>query len=225
MKRIILNVNGVDRNIVTDTTKSLADVLREHLLMTGCKVCCDNGQCGACTVLIDGAPIKACMNPVTKYTGGEKIVTIEGIGTPDNLHPLQVAWMAHGGAQCGVCTPGFIMSAKALLDKNTKPTREEVRTWFNRNRNACRCTGYKPLVDSVMDAAAVLRGERKKEDLLDKPASNGSILGSKYHRPSALAKVTGTWDFGADVTLHMPPDTLHLALVQSTVSHGNIKSI
>jgi aldehyde oxidoreductase len=225
MKRITLNVNGVDRNIVADVSKTLADVLRENLLMTGCKVCCDNGQCGACTVLIDGAPIKACMNPVTKYTNGAKIVTIEGIGTPDKLHPLQTAWMAHGGAQCGVCTPGFIMSAKALLDKNTKPTREEVRTWFNRNRNACRCTGYKPLVDSVMDAAAVLRGEKKQDDLLAKPADNGSIMGSKYHRPSALAKVTGTWDFGADVTLHMPPDTLHLALVQATVSHANIKGI
>jgi aldehyde oxidoreductase len=225
MKRITLNVNGVDRSVIADVNKTLADVLRENLLLTGCKVCCDNGQCGACTVLIDDNPIKACMNPVTKYTGGAKIVTIEGIGTPENLHPLQVAWMAHGGAQCGVCTPGFIMAGKALLDKNNKPTREEVRTWFNRNRNLCRCTGYKPLTDAVMDAAAVLRGEKKKDDLLAKPAPNGSILGSKYHRPSAVAKVTGTWDFGADVTLHMPPDTLHLALVQSKVSHGNIKSI
>ena len=225
MKRITINVNGVDRPIIVDANKKLADVLREQLLMTGCKVCCDNGQCGTCTVLIDDKPIKACMIPVSKFANGEKIVTIEGIGTADNLHPLQVAWMAHGGAQCGVCTPGFIMSAKALLDVNNKPTREEVRTWFNRNRNACRCTGYKPLTDAVMDAAAVLRGEKKKEDLLTKAPENGSILGSKYHRPSAVAKVTGTWDFGADVTMHMPPDTLHLALVQAKVSHANIKGI
>jgi aldehyde oxidoreductase len=225
MKRLTLNINGIDRSLIVDPTHKLSDVLREHLLLTGCKVCCDTGQCGTCTVLIDNKPIKACMVPVSKYDKGQKIVTIEGIGTPDNLHPLQVAWMAHGGAQCGVCTPGFLMSAKALLDKNQSPTREDVRTWFNRNRNACRCTGYQPLVNAVMDAAAVLRGEKKKEDLLERVPENGSIMGSRYHRPSAVAKVTGTWDFGADVTMHMPPDTLHLALVQAQVSHANILGI
>jgi aldehyde oxidoreductase len=225
MKRIVLNVNGVDRPIIADPNKKLADVLREQLLMTGCKVCCDNGQCGTCTVLIDKKPIKACMVPVSKFANGEKIVTIEGIGTPDNLHPLQVTWMHHGGAQCGVCTPGFIMSAKSLLDQNKAPTREEVRTWFNRNRNACRCTGYKPLTDAVMDAAAILRGEKTREEFAAKVPDSGSIIGSKYHRPSAVAKVTGTWDFGADVVMHMPPDTLHLALVQAQVSHANIRGI
>ena len=225
MKRTLLNVNGVDRWIVAEKTSSLADVLREQLLLTGCKVCCDDGQCGSCTVLIDDKPNRSCLQPMEKLAPGAKIVTIEGIGTADNLHPLQVAWMAHGGAQCGVCTPGFIMSAKALLDKNKTPTREEVRTWFNRNRNACRCTGYKPLTDAVMDAAAMMRGEKKAEEVLAAPKADGSILGSKYHRPSAVAKVTGTWDFGADVALHMPPDTLHLALVQAKVSHANIKGI
>jgi len=227
MKRIIINVNGVDRPLITDPAKKLADVLRENLLMTGCKVCCDSGQCGTCTVLIDNKPIKACMVPVSKYENGEKIVTIEGIGTADQLHPIQISWMVHGGAQCGVCTPGFIMSAKALLDKNQNPTREDVRTWFNRNRNLCRCTGYKPLTDAVMDAAAIMRGEKSKDDLLatSEAKDNGSILGSKFRRPSAVAKVTGTWDFGADVTMHMPPDTLHLALVQAKVSHANLKGI
>ena len=225
MKRIIINVNGVDRPLIVDPAKKLADVLREQLLMTGCKVCCDNGQCGTCTVLIDSKPVKACMVPVSKYQNGEKIVTIEGIGTSENLHPLQVTWMHHGGAQCGVCTPGFIMSAKSLLDQKNNPTREEVRGWFNRNRNACRCTGYKPLTDAVMDAAAIMRGEKTREEFASKVPDNGSILGSRYHRPSALAKVTGTWDFGADVVMHMPPDTLHLALVQATVSHANIKGI
>lgn len=225
MKRIIINVNGVDRPLIADPNRKLADVLREQLLLTGCKVCCDTGQCGTCTVLVDNKPIKACMVPVSKYGKGEKIVTIEGIGTAENLHPLQVTWMHHGGAQCGVCTPGFIMSAKSLLDKNNSPTREEIRTWFNRNRNACRCTGYKPLVDAVIDASAIMRGEKTKEEFMPKVPDNGSIIGSKYHRPSALAKVTGTWDFGADVVMHMPPDTLHLALVQAKVSHANIKEI
>jgi aldehyde oxidoreductase len=224
-QRFVLNVNGVDRSLIADPEKSLADVLRDQLLLTGCKVCCSEGQCGTCTVIIDGAAVRACLKPLGEVEKGAKITTIEGIGTPDNLHPLQVAWMAHGSAQCGICTPGFLMSAKVLLEKNPSPTREEVRTWFDVKKNACRCTGYKPLVDSVMDAAAVLRGEKKKEELLFEPAENGSILGSMYHRPSAVAKVTGTWDFGADVALHMPPDTLRLALVQAEVSHANIKGI
>ncbi|MDR3763899.1 MAG: molybdopterin-dependent oxidoreductase [Acidobacteriota bacterium] len=225
MERRFLNINGIERPLIVDQGKTLADVLREQLLLTGCKVCCSEGQCGTCTVLIDGAPIRACMMTLEELEPGVKIKTIESLGTPDNLHPLQVAWIAHGSAQCGVCTPGFLMSAKALLDQNPSPTRDEIRTWFDVNKNACRCTGYKPLVDAVMDAAAVLRGEKKKEDLLFHPVDNGSIMGSTYHRPSAVAKVTGAWDFGADVTLHMPPDTLHLALVQSEVSHANIKGI
>ncbi|MDR2246254.1 MAG: molybdopterin-dependent oxidoreductase, partial [Treponema sp.] len=127
-------------------------------------------------------------------------------------------------AQCGFCSPGFILSAKQLLAENASPTRDEVRKWFQQHRNACRCTGYKPLVDAVMDAAKVLRGEMKKEDLLFKPVGN-KITGTYYHRPSAKAKVTGNWDFGGDVALQMPPGTLHLALVQAEVSHAKIKGI
>jgi aldehyde oxidoreductase len=225
MKRISLNVNGVQRWVVADPKRSLADVLREQMMMTGCKVCCEDGQCGSCTVVIDGKPVRACVTPLEKLAADAKITTIEGIGTPDNLHPLQIAWMARGGAQCGVCTPGFIMSAKALLDKNLSPTREEVRAWFHRNRNLCRCTGYKPLIDAVMEAAAVMRGDKTVHDIMPKPKDDGSILGTEYIRPSAVAKVTGTWDFGADVALKMPEGTLRLALVQAEVSHALIKSI
>lgn len=225
MEKRVLNVNGIDRSLVVCPEKTLADVLREQLLLTGCKVCCSEGQCGTCTVIIDGRARRACLVKMSMVENGAKITTIEGLGTPENLHPLQVAWMAHGGAQCGICTPGFLMSAKVLLDKNPAPSREEVRKCFDVNRNACRCTGYVPLVDAVMDAAAVVRGEKKKEDLLFEPADNGSIMGSNYKRPSAMAKVMGSWDFGADVALHMPPDTLRLALVQAEVSHANIKGI
>lgn len=225
MERVQLNVNGVVRSLIVDPNKSLADVLREQLLLTGCKVCCSEGQCGACTVEMDGEAIRACMIPITEVEQGAKINTIEALGTPDNLHPLQVAWMAHGSSQCGICSPGFLMSSKVLLEKNPSPTRQEIRTWFDIHKNACRCTGYKPLVDAVIDAAKVMRGEMKKEDLLFEPPENGSILGSTYQRPSALAKVMGTWDYGADVALHMPPDTLRLALVQAKVSHANINGI
>ncbi|CAH2603845.1 Aldehyde oxidoreductase [Rhodovastum atsumiense] len=225
MKRTSLNVNGVERWVVAEKRATLADVLREQMLLTGCKVCCEDGQCGACTVIIDEKPVRACLTPLEKVAANARITTIEGIGTPDRLHPLQVAWMAHGSAQCGICTPGFIMSAKVLLDRKQNPTREEVRSWFQRNRNLCRCTGYKPLVDAVMDAAAVMRGEKRIEDLVPKAKEDGSILGTEFIRPSALAKVTGTWDFGADVALRMPEGTLRLALVQAEVSHALIKGI
>ena len=132
--------------------------------------------------------------------------------------------MAFGCAQCGFCSPGFIVSAKVLLDQNPNPTREEVRDWFNKSRNLCRCTGYKPLVDATMAAAAVLRGEMKKEDLVYQ-ANGKSIVGTEYVRPSAAMKVTGTWDFGADDALRMPEDTLRLALVQAEVSHANLKGV
>ncbi|MEI2385468.1 molybdopterin-dependent aldehyde oxidoreductase [Breoghania sp. JC706] len=225
MKRISLNVNGVDRWVLVEPGANLADVLRNQLRLTGSKVCCDNGQCGSCTVIIDGKPVRACLKSVDELAATAKITTIEGVGTPGNLHPLQVAWMTHGAAQCGICTSGFIMSGKALLDKNQNPTREQVRAWFNRNRNLCRCTGYKPLVDAVMDAAAVLRGEKSVAEIMPKAKEDGSILGTSYIRPSAEAKVTGTWDFGADIALRMPEGTLRLALVQAKVSHAEIKGI
>lgn len=225
MQRKILKVNGIARSLVVEPEKSLADVLRQQMLLTGCKKGCGQGQCGCCSIIMNGKLVRSCIVKMKTVQDYAEISTIEGLGTEDNLHPLQVSWMAHGGAQCGFCSPGFILSAKVLLDTNLTPSREEVRDWFQKNRNACRCTGYKPLVDAVMDAAKVLRGEKKKEALLFKPGKDGSIMGSTYQRPSALAKVTGTWDYGDDVALQMPPDTLRLALVQADVSHANIKGI
>ncbi len=121
--------------------------------------------------------------------------------------------------------PGFIVSAKALLDTNQNPTRQDVRDWFQKHRNACRCTGYKPLVDAVMDAAKVVRGEMTADELAFKMPEDRRIWGSRYPRPSALAKVTGVTDYGADVGLKMPEGTLRLALVQAKTSHARIRSI
>lgn len=220
-----LTINGVSRTVFCEADEMLADVLRKRLMLTGCKVGCRQGQCGACSIILDGKVVRSCITKMSRVADDAVIETIEGLGSADDLHPLQVAWMAHGCAQCGFCSPGFIMSAKGLLEENPAPTREEVRDWFNKHRNLCRCTGYKPLVDAVMDAAKVMRGEMKKEDLLFKQADNNSIVGSKYVRPSAVAKVTGTWDFGADMILQMPEDTLHLALAQAEVPHAKIISI
>jgi aldehyde oxidoreductase len=220
-----ITLNGVNKILVADPEASLADVVRSQLGLTGTKVGCGSGQCGSCSVIMDGKLVKSCITKMKKVQDGAGIVTIEGIGTPDNLHALQLSWTVHGGAQCGFCAPGFIVSAKALLDENASPTREQVRDWFQKNRNACRCTGYRPLVDAVMDAAKVVRGEMTAAELAYKLPADGRIWGTAYPRPSAVAKVTGTIDYGADIICKMPPGTLQLALVQSKVSHAKIVSI
>ena len=218
-------VNGIARNLVVDAEETLANVLRKSLGLTGTKIGCGEGQCGACSVIIDGKVVRTCAMKMKRVEDGAQITTIEGIGTPANPHPLQLAWALHGAAQCGFCSPGFIVSAKGLLDTNPKPTRDEVRDWFQKHRNACRCTGYKPLVDAVMDAAKVLRGEKSAADLEYKVPADGSVWGTRHPRPTAMAKATGTLDFGADLALKMPVGTLHCALVQAEVSHAKILSI
>jgi aldehyde oxidoreductase len=225
MEKKMLSINGVKRMVIVEPEKSLADVIREQLKLTGTKIGCREGQCGACSVIMDGKVVRSCVTKMKRVPDGASVVTIEGLGSPDNLHPLQVAWAVHGGAQCGFCSPGFIVSAKGLLDENPAPTRQEVREWFQRHRNTCRCTGYKPLVDAVMDAAKVVRGEMTTAELAFKLPEDGRIWGSRYPRPTAVAKVTGTLDYGADLGLKMPPGTLRLALVQAEVSHARILSI
>jgi aldehyde oxidoreductase len=220
-----LHVNGISRTVIVREEDSLATVLREQLKLTGTKVGCAEGQCGCCNVILDGKLIRSCATKMAKVADGAAVTTIEGVGTPEKPHALQKSWMLHGGAQCGFCSPGFIVSSKALLDKNPNPTRKQVRDWYTVHRNACRCTGYKPLIDAVMDAASVMRGEKDLHELDFKMPADGRIFGSSIPRPSALAKVTGTCDYGGDIGIKMPVNTLRLALVQAKVSHANIKSI
>ncbi len=225
LSRLFLVINGVKRMVICDPEKdSLADVIR-RLGMTGTKVGCNAGQCGACSVLVDGQVVRSCNRKIKNVPELSVIETIEGLGTANNLHPLQQAWITYGGVQCGFCSPGFIMSAKGLLDQNKKPTRTEVRAWFQKHRNICRCTGYKPLVDSVMAAAAVMRGEKTMSDITYK-GDDKTIYGTRYPRPAALSKVTGLCDYGDDIKLKLPPDILHLAMVQPRLSsHAKIRSI
>ena len=204
-------------NIIINGEESLAKILREQLGLTGTKVGCDTGQCGACSVILNGEVVRSCVFKASRLKEGDRVTTIEGIGTPAKLHPLQKAWIKYGAAQCGFCTPGFIVSAKVLLEKNPSPTREDVREWFTKNRNACRCTGYVPIVDAVMEAAKVLRGELPEEELEFKMPADGRIWGGNYPRPTSVAKVTGTLDYGADLGLKLPDGSLQLALVQA---HG-----
>jgi aldehyde oxidoreductase len=223
----LFDVNGIPKRVLADPQESLARVLRQQLGLTGTKIGCDGGQCGACSVLLDGKVVRSCITKMAKVPENARVVTIEGIGTPDNLHPLQVAWINYGGVQCGFCSPGFIVSAKGLLDQNPSPSREQVRDWFQKHRNLCRCTGYKPLVDAVMEAAKVLRGEATIEDIAanSKVDKDGRIWNTRYPRPSAVGKVTGTCDYGADLGIQLPKDTLHIALVQPKVSHAMIISV
>ncbi|MCX6068738.1 MAG: 2Fe-2S iron-sulfur cluster-binding protein, partial [Chloroflexi bacterium] len=220
-----LVINGVSKSLIIDPEVSLADVLRKQLLLTGTKVSCNDGHCGACSVIVDGKLTLACVTKMSKVADGASIVTVEGIGTPEKMHAIQVAFAVFGAAQCGFCTPGMVVSAKALLDSNPNPTREQVRDWLTKHHNACRCTGYKPIVDAIMEAGKVMRGEMKLDDLEYKLPADGKIWGGKYPRPTAVGKVTGTLDFGQDLGLKMPSDTLQLALVQAKVSHANILSI
>ncbi|MDR0859315.1 MAG: molybdopterin-dependent oxidoreductase [Oscillospiraceae bacterium] len=225
LKRIRLVLNGVERPVICDPeTDSLATTLRRAGL-TGVKVGCGTGVCGACSVILNGQVIRSCNRKMKTLNDFDEIVTIEGIGTPQNLHPLQQAWITYGGAQCGFCSPGFIVSAYQLLKENTSPSREDVREWYRAHRNVCRCTGYKPLVDAVMAAAEVLRGEKPFESLIYTLGKDEDAYGSYLPRPTAIAKVTGLTDYGDDLKLKMPPETLHLALVLSEVPHAKIISI
>jgi aldehyde oxidoreductase len=225
MIKLNLQVNGAPKQIICEKDAKLSSILREQLGLTSVKVGCDTGQCGACSVIVDDKLIRSCSMKMSRVKDGATILTTEGIGTPDNLHPIQMAWIAHGGAQCGFCTPGFVVSSYALIRANPNPTREDVRDWFQKYRNACRCTGYKQLVDSVLSAAAVMRGEMTMDELAFEIPEDGRIWGTKYPRPTAVAKVTGTLDYGADLGIKMPPTTLKLALVQAEVSHAKILSI
>jgi len=220
-----LKINGIPRTLIVNEDDRLSSVLRNSLFLTGVKVGCGEGQCGACNVILNSKLVRSCITKMSRVPDDSVVTTIEGIGTPDNLHPIQVAWMVHGGSQCGFCTPGFIVSTKALLDENPSPSREDIRDWFQKHKNACRCTGYKQLVDAVTDAAKVMGGKMTLEDLKFKMPADGKIWGSNIPRPTALAKVTGTCDYGADLGIKMPEETLRMALVQAKISHANIKKI
>ncbi len=220
-----LTINGVERFVVCNPEQdSLAAVLR-RMGLTGVKVGCGTGVCGGCSVILNRKVVRSCTKKMKTIAEYSEITTIEGIGTPKNLHPLQQAWITYGGVQCGFCSPGFIVSAYQLLTENASPTREEVREWFRKHRNICRCTGYKPLVDSVMQAAKVMRGEATMKDITYDFAGEKEIYGSMRPRPSALAKVTGLADYGNDVAQQMPAGTAYLAVVLSEVYHANIISL
>jgi carbon-monoxide dehydrogenase small subunit len=155
---ITLTVNGEAYEVAFAPYKTLLEVLREDLGLTGTKHGCELGECGACAVLLDGRPVLSCL-VVAVACAGREVTTIEGLGGRDGaLHPLQESFADLGGSQCGYCTPGFILTAKHLLDRNPSPTRDEIARALA--GNLCRCTGYNQIFEAVEDAAARMRGEK-----------------------------------------------------------------
>jgi xanthine dehydrogenase YagT iron-sulfur-binding subunit len=148
---IQLTVNGTEHRAEVEDRWTLVEVLRDHLGLTGTKIGCDRGECGACTVLLDGKPVYSC-SQLAVWADGRTVQTVEGLARNQHLHPLQEAFIEHDGPQCGFCTSGQLMSAKALLDRNPHPTADEVRAAMT--GNICRCSNYNRYVESVLAAAA-----------------------------------------------------------------------
>lgn len=153
MINIEVNINNKDYHLEIEDDLRLLDLLRERLHLTGTKEGCGEGECGACTVILDGRVVSSCLI-LAIQAHGKRIITIEGLGNDNSLHPIQKAFLENGAVQCGYCTPGMILSAKALLDKNSNPNRKEIKEAIS--GNLCRCTGYEKIIDSIEKAAELL---------------------------------------------------------------------
>ncbi len=160
-RRAVLRVNGEGYEVFIKANRTLLEVLRQDLHLTGAKEACGIGACGACTVLVDGRPVKSCITLAVDVEGKE-VETIEGLAQGDHLHPLQKAFINHHAFQCGFCTPGMIMAAKALLQRNTVPTEEEIKKALS--GNLCRCTGYVNITNAILSAAEEIRKNRDVND-------------------------------------------------------------
>jgi aerobic-type carbon monoxide dehydrogenase small subunit (CoxS/CutS family) len=157
-RKMEFEVNDTVQEVIVEPEKTLLEVLREDLGLTGAKKGCDDGNCGACTVILDGKAVKSCLM-LALQARGSKILTIEGLGSAESLHPLQQAFIDHFAVQCGYCTPGMILSAKALLDENPQAGEEDIRE--NLHGNICRCTGYVKIIEAVEAARDVLAKKPK----------------------------------------------------------------
>ena len=152
--QVTTTINGEESEFLCEPRQSMLEVLRDVIGLTGSKEGCNNGNCGACSIMVDGVLVNSCLMLGVEATG-KRITTIEGIAPAEGLHPLQQKFLENAALQCGICTPGFIMASKALLDKNPNPTEHEVRYWLA--GNLCRCTGYDKIIRAVLDAAGEMR--------------------------------------------------------------------
>ncbi len=216
MHEINFILNGSPRRVIVDPQKSLLKVIREDLKLTGTKDGCSAGHCGTCAVLMDGEVVLSCRVPVMKAQGKE-ITTIEGIGTLKNPHPLQLAFAKTGAIQCGFCTPGMIVRAKSILDKNLDPSRDEIKKALQ--PHICRCTGYQKIFEAIELAASYLRGKTKSIEL---KLTGKEIIGQPVTRPDALEKATGATLYAADLTVD---GCAHIKVLRSPHHHAKIVHI
>ena len=220
--KLTFDLNGECTTIAVDPSRPLLDVLREDLGLTGTKQGCDHeGECGACTVLLDGDPVRSCLTPVGKVAG-RRVLTIEGLAAGGELHPLQQAFVEVGAVQCGFCTPGMLMTAKALLDRQPDPSQEEIVEALA--GNLCRCTGYTRIVQAVRLAAERMRGEDSSPVPSPQLAGDrdGPIIGGNAIRTDAVAKVTGEARFVEDIQM---PGSLHARVLRSPHHHARLLSL
>jgi carbon-monoxide dehydrogenase small subunit len=171
-------INGESVEFLCEARQSLLEVLRDTLHLTGAKEGCNNGNCGACTVLLDGLPVDSCLVLAVEAEGAQ-ITTIEGVASDAQLHPIQQCFLEDAALQCGVCTPGFIMTAKALLERNPNPSEHEIR--FQLSGNLCRCTGYDKIIRAVQDAAKIMSTGAQRTPLGS--ATNGSPAAAAKKQP------------------------------------------
>jgi aldehyde oxidoreductase len=219
MEKITLTINGKKQTVSVSPEMVLIDLLRSDLHLTGTKQSCDRkGQCGACTVIVNGKAVHSCLTRVAKLEGAE-VISVEGLGTPENPHFIQEAFVLTGAIQCGFCTPGMIMATKALLDANPDPDDAAIKKALA--HQLCRCTGYKKIIEAVRLAGKFIRMETTPEAVRKQIGTNA--IGRSHVRPTSMLKACGLAQFNDDIP--MPPDTLELAVVRSTCGHGTIKSI
>jgi aldehyde oxidoreductase len=218
VKKVSLTINGVPREVIVSPEMVLIDLLREDLHLTGTKQSCDRkGQCGACTVVVDGKAVRSCLKKVVDLEGAD-VISVEGLGTPANPHYIQEAFVLTGAIQCGFCTPGMIMATKALLDQNPNPSIAEIKKALA--RNLCRCTGYKKIIDAVLLSARFLRKETSPEKV--RAAIPNKPLGVSHPRPFSMLKACGVAKFAADYHFENP---LEIAAAHCLVHHAKIKSV
>ncbi|MFV2039883.1 MAG: 2Fe-2S iron-sulfur cluster-binding protein, partial [Acidimicrobiales bacterium] len=197
-----LRVNGLDVDVSSDPMARLSEVLRKELGLTGTKVGCDAGDCGACTVLVDDQPVCACLTPVGRLAGAS-VETVEALSVSADGRALQASFLRNGGTQCGFCTPGMLMAASALLSADPSPTADQINDALG--GVLCRCTGYRQIIESVADA-----GGHEPQDHLD--AAVGKAVGARIARVDGPVKLRGAEDFGDDGA---PADALVITIVRS----------
>ncbi len=215
MRILTLKVNGTKHEVLVNEHDTLSKVIREKINLTGTKIGCEQGSCGACTVIADGVPVLSCITPALKMEGSE-ITTIEGVADASKPHKLQEKFVEHGGIQCGYCTPGMVMTSLAFLKENPNPTRHEIQEALS--GNLCRCTGYKKIIDAVESYVE----ESKADFVVEKSKDKFKMVGEPRPYIEATKKVTGNADYADDIKIK---NALHCKFLRSIYPHARINSI